>query len=175
MRGLILLSAVLAGCGGGGDDGPAACPSPVNVGASTLALATDVYTYQNPFGAQDRTFGPVLFANNVQVDVSVQIKSRGHREIQAPAGLVGTSPLQLSVSVFDQTSGQLVPTGVINPDSQVAAGETVAADEAIDFSATVPACHVLAFTPTARVIPSVGSTGSMVLTTTAYSLTLTPL
>lgn len=180
-----IIPSALAGCGGGGTgDAQAAPATAATIGSAstceTVAIATgrqvgrtlvasDAYVYPALFGVKDRSFTPIRYTNATAGAITIQVVSTGTRKIVAPVGLVGSTPLRAFVSVFDETDQQLVASKQdFCPDTidRVAAGESATAAESIVFNASVPAGHTFTFTSYARIVAAVGSTGSVVLTTT---------
>lgn len=185
----VLACSLLSACGGGGSASTSADGAQVAAGAAQAPIlstcettplapgrqvgrtlvAFDAYVYPALFGVQDRSFAPIRYTNATAGMITIQVVSTGTRKIDTPAGLVGDTPLFAFVSVFDETDQRLVASRQdFCPDTvdRVAAGESATAAESTVFNVVVPAGHTFTFTSYARIVVDVGSTGSVVLTTT---------
>jgi hypothetical protein len=185
------LVALLAACGGGGDSGSATTASASSAAPGGCLLSTvetgrqvdriqaaqDVRSFGG-FGVQSRLFGPIIYTNNTAATTRLQVSLSAQRHIEAPAGMVGTTDLLLSISVVDESLNQLVPTsgdGCPPAVDDMPAGTAATVSESHRFNLTVLPGHTIHITSLASVAPSVGSVGDVVLTTSSLDFSVSEL
>lgn len=147
------------------------------VGAATDVSAVEVnsdsYSFPNPTGTQDRVFAAFDLVNPAVESYDLEISVTGGRQITTPAGLSGTTDVLSWISISNLTDSVLVSSTQDWMSAQledVPAGAVRSFGESTVFIVTIPGGKTFRFTPRCRVAPLVGSTGSIQLLTTAYTM-----
>ncbi len=144
---------------------------------NSLRVDYDEHTYAWGAGNRDRIFAARSVANNTGLPFPIEVSVFSARKLQTPSGMVGTTNLRTFIAILNETDS----LGVSSQQDWMpelitaqAAGVTTGwVRESVSFEVVIPAGKTFTFTPYSRVAPNVGSTGSVVLTTQAFSMRLT--
>jgi len=138
-----------------------------------LDVATDAYTYPLSFGVQDRTFTDVDVANSSSTTRRCEVTVSSQRRIKTSAGQSGLAKFHPFVSCVNITDSLTVSTPDTYKDwpvTGIAAGADIFHEENVSYVIDIPAGKTYRFTPYARVLTLVGSTGTPQVETYGYSL-----
>lgn len=144
---------------------------------ASLRVDFEEHTFAPGGGFRDRVFSARTVTNTSGLPYPIEVTVFSARKLQTPAGMVGTSNLTTVISIENLTDSLLVES---NQDwvpelitAQPAGVTSGWVRESVSFEVVIPAGKTFRFTPLSRVDPDTGSTGSVVLTTQAFSMRLT--
>jgi hypothetical protein len=140
----------------------------------SVRVDSDTFNFPNAFGVQSRTFTPFDYTNSTSASIEIEVSATGSRRYTTPAGLSGTADAKSWISVSNQTAGgTLVSTTQDFMQNQIEdqpANSSRQYFESTVFNVVVPSATTYRFTPFFRSFSDVGSTGTLTVETSAYTM-----